>query len=581
MKHKLAILITRTIDTLIQQNGLTIDSTFTPHIERCKNPDHGDYASNIALVLAKQAKTNPRELAGMIVALLEQEDEIAAINIAGPGFINFTLKQANKNTVIHTVFKQKQQFGRHTSGEGQRAHIEFVSANPTGPLHVGHGRGAAYGSSVANLLEACGYEVHREYYVNDAGRQMHILATSIWLRYLEETGVALPFFPEAGYKGSYILDIAKRYAEIQATPPKIDINLIYQQLDNDSPDTQIDQLITHCQQIMGDQYQILFQLGLKIILDDIKEDLEEFGIDYQQWFHESQLQTSGALALGIAELEKRGYTYKEQDALWFKATEFGDEKDRVLVRGNGDSTYFASDVAYHLHKYNQGFNTIIDVFGADHHGYIDRINAFLLALEKDPKKLHIPLVQFAILYRGKEKVPMSTRAGSFVTLRELREEVGNDAARFFYVMRKPEQHLDFDLELAKSKSNENPVYYIQYAHARICSVFRQLKAKAINIDPELGLAHLDLLKAQHEQDLITLIDRYPEVTAKAANAYAPHQVVHYLQELATALHSYYNAHQFIVDDHQLRNARLCLITSVKQVLANALPLLGISTPETM
>ena len=426
------------------------------------------------------------------------------------------------------------------------------------------------------------YDVYREYYVNDAGRQMNILATSIWLRYLELFSYPVKF-PSNGYKGDYVADIAKvlqkKYQDILCR----DISHLYDDLPQDNEENKdefVDQLIVRSKVLLEEKhYQIIFDFGLESILIDIKEDLKEFGVTFDKWFHESSLTED--IKKGINQLIEKGHTYKKEGALWFKATQFGDEKDRVLIRKDGRTTYFAADVGYHLNKYERGYDVILDIFGADHHGYVPRINAFLSALGKDITKLHVLLVQFAILYRGKVRVSMSTRGGQFVTLRELREEVGNDAARFFYIMRKAEQHLDFDLELAKSKSNENPVYYIQYAHARVCSVFRQSQEKRITWDQAGGLRKLDLLSAGHEKTLLRTLSRYPEVVCAAANNYEPHLIAHYLQQLATEFHAYYNTEQFLVDDSNLRNARLCLITAIRIILGNGLRLLGVTAPESM
>ncbi|MCK4609317.1 MAG: arginine--tRNA ligase, partial [Gammaproteobacteria bacterium] len=448
------------------------------------------------------------------------------------------------------------------------------------------GRGAAFGATVANLLEAIGFKVEREYYVNDAGRQMHVLALSIWLRYLslfEE----LPHFPVSGYKGDYVLTIAKQLQNDHGSKfqrPLIDVysNLATDANEDGDSEIYLDKLIARTKKLLGEKdYSLIFAAGTNTILADIKEDLAEFGVTFQNWFLESSLVTNGDIQTSIAKLQENDYIYKKDGALWFKATAFGDEKDRVVVRDNGQSTYFASDIGYHFNKYQRGYDKIIDVFGADHHGYAPRINAFLQAEGLDATKFQILLVQFAILYRGSEKVQMSTRSGEFVTLRELRHEVGNDAARFFYIMRKNDQHLDFDLELAKSHSADNPVYYIQYAHARVCSVMRQLEEKQLTWQQELGLANLQLLQEPQEQKLIYRLQRYSEILQKAALQYEPHILAHYLQELANDFHTYYNAHKFLVDNSELRAARLCLIMATKQVLAKGLGLLGVGAPQEM
>lgn len=556
------------------------------NVERCRNPEHGDFACNIAMMLAKQAKTNPRELATTIIANIPSSSEIAEISIAGPGFINFRLTDTALLPVITDILSQANRYGDNDYGKGKRVHIEFVSANPTGPLHVGHGRGAAYGACVANLLSHVGFDVHREYYVNDAGRQMRILALSVWIRYLQFFKEPIEL-PKNAYQGNYIRDIAEQLNQQYQNRFHHNAAQILEQLPTDidpveDKESYIDAFVSVAKQMLGEEnFAIIHDQGLSSILADIEDDLGEFGITYQEWFRESKLFDMGWLNEGVDLLKQHGYTYEQDNTLWFRATELGDEKDRVLIRSNGQPTYFASDVAYHLYKYNQGYDHIIDVFGADHHGYISRIRSFLKGLGKDPDKLTILLVQFAILYRGKEKVSMSTRSGEFVTLRELRYEVGNDAARYFYIMRKPEQHLDFDLDLAKSQSNDNPVFYVQYAHARVCSVWRQLDSNSLEYDQNIGIENLSALSLAHEKQLIATLAHYAEIIHNAAINYEPHLLANYLQELAAQFHSYYNACKFIVDDQALRNARLCLIAAVRQVIANGLHILGLSAPETM
>jgi arginyl-tRNA synthetase len=464
--------------------------------------------------------------------------------------------------------------------------VEFVSANPTGPLHVGHGRGAAYGACVADLLAAAGFHVHREYYINDAGRQMDILATSVWLRYLELAGEQLSF-PSNGYKGDYVYDIGATLHRENGDRYRHPAAKVFEGVPADAPaggdkEQHIDALIERAKQLLGPaDYRKVFDLGLNVILDDIRQDLAEFGVKYDEWYSERALVERGAADRIVERLTKSGHAYEKDGALWFRSTDYGDEKDRVLVRENGQKTYFAHDIAYHADKMERGFARVIDIWGADHHGYVPRVKAALAAIGDDPSKLDVLLVQFAILYRGGEKAQMSTRSGEFVTLRELRDEVGNDAARFFYVLRKCEQHMDFDLDLAKSQSNDNPVFYVQYAHARVHSVFRQLKEKGLARDAARGHAGLDRLTESHEQALMATLTRYPEVVETAALAHEPHQIAYYLRDLANDFHTYYNAHTFIVDDAPLRDARLNLIDATRQVLANGLKLLGVSAPESM
>jgi arginyl-tRNA synthetase len=487
--------------------------------------------------------------------------------------------------VIDDILERGESWGRGDIGAGKRVQVEFVSANPTGPLHVGHGRGAAYGAAVADLLAAVGYDVHREYYVNDAGRQMDILATSVWLRYLELGGEAFSF-PSNGYQGDYVQDIAATLRREHGDAYHHTAAEVFSDIPADAPEgdkeQHIDALIVRSRKLLGDnRYRFVFELGLNTILDDIRDDLGLFGVCYEEWYSERSLVESGAVNKAIERLRHCEHVYEKDGALWFRSTDYGDEKDRVLVRDNGQTTYFASDIAYHMDKLERGFDRVIDIWGADHHGYVPRVKAALQALGDDPEKLDVLLVQFAVLYRSGEKVQMSTRSGDFVTLRQLRKEVGRDAARYFYVMRKCEQHMDFDLDLAKSQSNDNPVYYVQYAHARVMSVFRQLEEKGLAWDRAQGSQSLARLTQSHEQELLINLSRYPEVLETAAINHEPHQITNYLRDLANDFHTYYNAHTFIVDDPALRNARLNLISATRQVIGNALRLLGVSAPESM
>ncbi len=586
MKHHIESLIRSAVESLQGEGALPADLPLKILVERTRDASHGDYACNIALMLAKPARSKPRDLASVIVAALPPSDQVAKVEIAGPGFINFTLTEAAAQAVVGAVLEAGEAYGRSAIGDDKPVQVEFVSANPTGPLHVGHGRGAAYGAVVADLLAAVGFKVHREYYVNDAGRQMDILAVSVWLRYLDLCGETVTF-PANGYRGDYVWDIAADLHREHGEAYHHAAGIVFSNLPADEPEggdkeQYIDALVQRAKELLGEAaYRQVFDAGLDSILDDICRDLEDFGVVYEEWFSERSLTESGAVARAIERLKDGGHLYEKDGAWWFRSTDFGDEKDRVVVRDNGQTTYFASDIAYHMQKLERGFERVIDVWGADHHGYVPRVKAALTALGDDADRLDVLLVQFAILYRGKEKVPMSTRAGEFVTLRELREEVGNDAARFFYVMRRCEQHMDFDLELAKSQSSDNPVYYIQYAHARVCSVLRQLAEKGLDHDERLGLASLSRLTEQHEQVLLTRLARYPEVLEAAALTHEPHQLAHFLRELANEFHTYYNAHQFLVDDAALRDARLCLIRAVRQVIANGLGLLGVSAPESM
>ena len=586
MKPFIADLVSRALQQLVSDGVIGAADVRTPVIERARDPAHGDFATNAAMVHSKAAGQRPRELAERLVASLPPSDLIAAVSIAGPGFINFRMADAAYQALIPEVLAQGHAYGRSRLGNGRRVQVEFVSANPTGPLHVGHGRGAAYGAVVADLLEAIGYSVHREYYVNDAGRQMDILATSVWLRYLELCGEDL-VFPSNGYRGDYVWDIAAGLHREHGDAYRHAAAEVFEGVPVDQPEggdkeAHIDGLIGRAKQFLGDnRYRFVFELGLNLILDDIRDDLSLFGVDYQEWYSERSLVESGAVNKAIDRLREAGHLYEKAGAWWFRSTDFGDAKDRVVARENGQTTYFASDIAYHMDKLERGFDRVIDVWGADHHGYVPRVKAALRAMGDDPSRLDVLLVQFAVLYRGGEKVQMSTRSGEFITLRELRKEVGRDAARFFYVMRRCEQHMDFDLDLAKSQSADNPVYYVQYAHARIHAVLRQAADKAIEVTPSAGVTHLERLTESHERDLMQTLSRYPEVVEAAALNEEPHQLTHYLRELANDFHTYYNAHQFLVDDAMLRDARIKLILATREVLRNGLNLLGVGAPEQM
>ncbi len=586
MKTQIQQLVSQALDRIAAEGVISSDQIPRPIIERARDTRYGDFACNVAMVLAKAARCKPRDLAQQLIDAMPESGLVNKIEIAGPGFINFYLSDDAYLGLVPEVIAQGHEYGRSPIGAGKKVQVEFVSANPTGPLHVGHGRGAAYGAVVADLLQAVGYEVHREYYVNDAGRQMDILATSVWLRYLELCDETL-VFPSNGYKGDYIWDIAATLHREHREQYRHGSEEVFTGIEADEPaggdkEKHIDGLIVRAKQLLGDnRYRFVFELALNTILDDIRDDLGLFGVHYEEWYSEKSLTESGAVNKAIERLRGAGYLYENNGALWFRSTDFGDEKDRVVVRDNGQTTYFASDIAYHMDKLERGFDRVIDVWGADHHGYVPRVKAALEALGDDASRLDVLLVQFAVLYRGGEKVQMSTRSGEFVTLRELRKEVGTDAARFFYVMRKCEQHMDFDLDLAKSESSDNPVYYVQYAHARVCSVLRQAAEKGLDIEVSAGVENLDRLQEEHEKAILKGLSRYPEVVESAALNEEPHQLCHYVRELANDFHTYYNAHQFLVDDVRLRDARMKLILAVQQVLRNGLNLLGVSAPERM
>ncbi|PHS73207.1 MAG: arginine--tRNA ligase [Cycloclasticus sp.] len=585
MKTRLASILQQAITALQTQGELPEDLAPVIKIENTRDASHGDYASNVAMMLAKPAKKNPRQIAQALIDALPDNDFVDKVDIAGPGFINFFLNPLSQHAVIPQILEQTNSFGKTNIANGKKVQVEFVSANPTGPLHVGHGRGAAYGATVSNLLGAIGYDVHREYYVNDAGRQMDILATSVWLRYLEACGENITF-PSNGYKGGYVADIANNLKEVHdenlhANVADVFAGITADELDGGDKEQHIDALISRAQQLLGaDTYRVVFDAALNSMLGDIRSDLEGFGVHYDDWFSERSLMDNGAIETAIEKLKASGHMYQKEGAWWFKSTEFGDEKDRVVIRDNGQTTYFASDIAYHLHTLERGYD-ILDIWGSDHHGYVPRVKAALQAMGADPERMKVLLVQFAVLYKNGKKMQMSTRSGQFVTLKNLREEIGSDAARYFYVMRKAEQHMDFDLDLATSQSNENPLFYVQYAHARVCSVMRLLAKKGLTYSAENGLKHLDKLTETPEVNLIDTLNRYPEKLLQAAQQYEPHQLCHYLRDLATQFHSYYNAHKFIIDDIEHMQARLALINATKQVIHNGLTLLGVKAPESM
>jgi arginyl-tRNA synthetase len=555
-------------------------------VEQARDARHGDFASNLAMKLAKATRQNPRKLAETLVRSLPPSSAVAKVEIAGAGFINFFLSKDAYHAEIGKVLREGRRYGRSNLGTGRSVQVEFVSANPTGPLHVGHGRHAAFGATVANLLEAVGYRVEREYYVNDAGRQMEILAVSTWLRYLEYCGEKFPF-PANGYRGEYIVEIGERLFATEGLGLRRSGAEVFKDLPPDEPDggdkdAYIDALIARARRLLGDAaFRRVLSEALAGILSDIREDLREFGVTFDCWFSERSLSDSGAVDRAIEALRTGGRAYLKDGAWWFRSTDFGDEKDRVMVRENGVKTYFASDIAYVFNKLERGFDHLLYIWGADHHGYIARLRAGLVALGGPAEAFEVRLVQFVSLFRGGEKAQMSTRSGEFVTLRDLRKEVGNDAARLFYVMRSNDQHLDFDLELAKARSNDNPVYYIQYAHARVASVMRQMQERGLVHDHARGMASLGRLTEPQELQLIKRIAAYPEVVRQGAVQRAPHSLVHYLRDLANDFHTDYSAHQFIVDDAGLRDARLALALATQYVVRNGLELLGVSAPDTM
>jgi arginyl-tRNA synthetase len=554
-------------------------------VERAKDPQHGDFASNIAMRLAKAARKNPRELAQAIVAALPANQLIEKAEIAGAGFINFRLARDAWYAELRNVATQGDAYGRSKVGAKRRVMVEFVSANPTGPMHVGHGRQAAVGATLSNLLEATGHDIYREYYVNDAGRQIDILAVSVYLRYLELCGEPVTF-PSNGYKAAYILPVVKALHARRGDALQRPGADVMRGAPPDAPagdkDKHIDGLIENSRRLLGDaQFDSIVLFARDAMLADIRNDLDEYRVRFDNWYSERELHRSGAVDRAIEKLRASGHMYTKDGAEWFKSTDYGDDEDRVVIRANGEKTYFASDIAYHFDKRQRGHDLLIDVWGADHHGYVTRVRGALQAMGAPGDCFEVTLLQLVSLYRGGEKLAMGKREGNFVTLRELRNEVGNDACRFFYLMRSHDQSLDFDLELAKSRSNENPVYYVQYAHARVCSVMKELAARGYAHDSTAGAAALGLLGNTHEQAVITALTKYPETVERAALDRAPHALVHYLRDLANTLHTYYNAEKWIVEEAPLRNARITLVLAVQQVIRNGLTLLGVSAPQSM
>ena len=580
MKQLLRKSIDEGVALLRASGDLPEDVVVDYQIETPKHADHGDFSTNIAMLLAKACRRSPREIAAALSTILAPDPLFSTVDIAGPGFINFKVDNDRLFAIVDDIVECGSNFGANETGAGRKVQVEFVSANPTGPLHIGHGRGAAIGSVIARLLEVCGYEVSCEYYVNDAGRQMDILALSVYLRYLETCACEIEF-PAAGYQGDYIRDIAEDFKAKHGETYCVGVDALPGGGADEDAERALDAVIAEVRAVLGeDRYAALRNHASNVILAEIRADLEAFGVHFDVWYSEASLATRGLIDRSIEQLDDGGHIYTDAGARWFRSLTLGDDKDRVVVRENGQKTYFASDIAYHLDKFQRGFDQLVDVWGADHHGYVARVKAAISALGADADALDIVLVQFASLVRAGEKVSMSTRSGEFVTLRQLVDEVGVDAARFFYVMRRADQHLEFDLDLARAQSSDNPVYYVQYAHARICSVFRQLSERGL-AHPPAGLGMAETFVADAERQLAMMLSRFPEMLAAAATARAPHALTQYLRDLAHEFHGYYNGHKFLVDDAAVRDARLRLIAAVRQVLANGLKILGIAAPEKM
>ena len=560
----------------------SIHDEFEISIQDNKENQYGDLASNVALVLAKPLKRNPKEIAEEIKGKFITDKEIVKVDVAGPGFINFFLSKESHGAILRDISIQKDKFGKFESNN-KKVLIEYVSSNPTGPLHVGHGRGAVFGSVLSRLLKEAGFQVDEEYYVNDFGRQMNILSVSLWIRYAQIFDKNIKMLNN-GYQGDYLIAIAQNLKKLRSDELFDDDDEIKSLLEYENEDAEkhTDEVIDSIKSKLNDEFSYVRDFALREILELIKEDLLEFGVDHNKWFSESSLYESESYDLSkvdqsIDELSSKGFVYEKEGAIWFKSSELGDDKDRVLKRGNGEFTYFASDVAYHLDKYDRGYDRIINIWGSDHHGYLPRVKAAMEASEKNVEKLEVVFIQFANLIRAGKKVTMSTRSGEFITLKELIEEVTSEAARFFYINRKADQHLDFDLDLAKEQSKDNPLYYIQYAHARICSVLRKSKAQ----EEELTTSELGLLDSNKEIEIQKILKQYPPLIERAALASEPHLICYYLKDLASIFHSYYNTEKFIVEDQKLMNSRLFLLSGVKQVIYNGLTVLGINAPHEM
>lgn len=555
MKKTIRQVILNAARAAFEKGFLTSNQMPEVEIEVPRHQDHGDYSSNFAMVSAGIQKMAPHKIAQGIVSCIDISGVIEKVEIAGPGFINFFLSNEVCQPVIHKILAQDRLFGSSKIGNKERVQVEFVSANPTGPLHIGHGRGGAVGDSVGNILSFAGYDVQKEYYINDSGRQIRTLGTSVWIRLQQMTGKALEF-PEDCYKGRYIKDIAQELIEIKGKR--------FAKIDDQEG-------ISTCARYAADK-----------ILQGIKQDLSDFGVNFDQWFSEQRLYDSGRVEKAIDTFKSQDLIYENDGALWFKTEIFGDEKDRVVVRKNGRTTYFASDIAYHMEKFERGFARVIDVWGADHHGYIKRINASVVASGRMRNQFKVILVQLVNLLRRGKPVQMSTRAGDFVTLRDIVNEVGKDAARFMFLSRSYDSGLDFDLELAKQQNPENPVYYVQYVHARITGILLKAKnAKFISrIDFSRGY-HLNLLNEPEEIQLMKILDNFQETVEKSAKTLHPHVIFTYLMTLASAFHGYYNKYKVITDNKDLTMARLSMVLAVKKVIRNALSLLGVSAPERM
>jgi arginyl-tRNA synthetase len=555
MKQTLTEILLEALKRAKDKGDLKLDTLPVITLETPKDKNHGDMSSTFALSMSKIEGKPPRKIAEIILANIQDEEGIIARSeIAGPGFINFFLKQDRWRKTLFDIDDQAHEYGLKDIGRGEKVQVEFVSANPTGPLHVGHGRGAAVGDALADLLSAVGYDVQREFYINDAGRQVRLLAQSIYTRYQQALGNDVAF-PEDGYHGEYIAEVAQEFTKVHG---------------NKFLKVPLDQ----CSAEFAD-------FGKDAMLADIRTDLEAFGVRFDVWFSERSLLADGSVQRSIEELKERGFAYEQDGALWLKSTAFGDDKDRVIIKKDGEYTYLATDIAYHRNKLARGFTQLVNIWGADHHGYIPRVQAVIQAFGHPKDSLHVLLVQLVSILRHGQPVPMSKRAGTFVTLRDVVQDVGADAARYIFLTRKTDSHLDFDLDIAKEQSRENPVYYVQYAHARISSVFREAESRGLAI-PTREAVTIDLLDLEEEQNIIKALAKYPELIEEAALAYEPHRLTFYLQDLAGLLHNYYFKHRIIdAEDSSRTGARLFLMKQVKTVIQSALKILGVTAPERM
>ncbi len=554
VRNRLKSIIARSAQSVAGYRDL--ETQLSIELEIPRNPGHGDYASNFAFALAKRLKQNPRQVASEIVANLDDSHGLLEkVEIAGPGFINFFINPSAWHGILREVLSDPLNYGRLEAGEGPMVQVEFVSANPTGPLHIGHGRGAAIGDVLANLLKARGCRVQREYYINDAGNQMDTLGRSLYYRYLQELGENVEF-PDNHYRGEYMRELAREF--------------IGQRGDSFRNAS------------LEESLPVFTEYASRRIFDGIKEDLDVFGVRFDNWFSERELHDRGLIQKTIEYLRDRGFIYEKDGAVWFRSTAFGDEKDRVVVRANGASTYFAADLAYHRNKFERGLESVIDIWGADHHGYVDRMLAGVEAMGVKRAAVRIVLVQLVNLLRGGQPVAMSTRGGEFVTLREVLDEVGKDATRFIFLTRRTDSPLDFDLEVAKARSNDNPVFYVQYAHARLCSVFEVARERGLQFDwRRASDQSLHLLQVREEFEIMKLLGEYPEVVGECVRSLEPHYIPYYLHQLVSLFHGYYHDNRILSEDAELTKARLCLALAIKEVIGNALSLLGVTAPEKM